>query len=100
MDYAVFTLFSLDLSALFKGDHPTTRLCCRWLEKKISQTKSQSVLDYGCGSAILALAALSYGAAKAVGVDIDKGTAYSLLHDLYCTVVLYTRCRDPDTVYL
>lgn len=62
-------------AAFGTGDHPTTRLCCRWLEKILSTDTSSAngltVLDYGCGSAILGLAALRYGAASAAGVDID-----------------------------
>jgi ribosomal protein L11 methyltransferase len=67
-------------AAFGTGDHPTTRLCCRWLEKEIVQgdkLEELSVLDYGCGSAILGLAALRYGAGKAVGVDIDKDAIIS-----------------------
>lgn len=52
------------------GSHPTTRLCLRWLDSYLP--KGVSVLDYGCGSGILAIAALKLGAARAVGVDVDK----------------------------
>jgi ribosomal protein L11 methyltransferase len=51
------------------GSHASTRLCLRWLERRISG--GETVLDYGCGSGILAIAALKLGAARAVGVDID-----------------------------
>ncbi len=51
------------------GSHPTTRLCLEWLERTVSG--GESVLDYGCGSGILAIAALKLGARKALGVDID-----------------------------
>lgn len=51
------------------GSHPTTRLCLRWLDASI--TGGESVLDYGCGSGILAIAALKLGAASATGVDVD-----------------------------
>ena len=51
------------------GSHPSTRLCLQWLERKI--TGGETVLDYGCGSGILAIAALKLGASRAVGVDID-----------------------------
>jgi len=51
------------------GSHPTTRLCLRWLDGNIKG--GESVLDYGCGSGILAIAALKFGAASAVGVDVD-----------------------------
>lgn len=51
------------------GSHPTTRLCMEWLETHAP--KDLSVLDYGCGSGILALVAGKLGAAKVTGVDID-----------------------------
>jgi ribosomal protein L11 methyltransferase len=51
------------------GSHPTTRLCLRWLERHVQP--DSSVLDFGCGSGILAIAALKLGARAAVGVDVD-----------------------------
>ncbi len=51
------------------GSHPTTRLCLKWLSDNL--TSGESVLDYGCGSGILAIAALKLGATSAIGVDID-----------------------------
>lgn len=51
------------------GSHPTTRLCLRWLDGHL-QTGA-TVLDYGCGSGILAIAAVKLGAASATGVDVD-----------------------------
>lgn len=51
------------------GSHPTTRLCMEWLEE--NPPVDQVVLDYGCGSGILALVAKKVGAAEVVGVDID-----------------------------
>ncbi|TMG95638.1 MAG: 50S ribosomal protein L11 methyltransferase [Betaproteobacteria bacterium] len=51
------------------GSHPTTRLCLQWLERSIAG--GETVLDYGCGSGILAIAALKLGARRALGVDID-----------------------------
>jgi len=51
------------------GSHATTRLCLRWLESRIAG--GETVLDYGCGSGILAIAALKLGANRAVGIDID-----------------------------
>ena len=52
------------------GSHPTTFLCLRWLDTNMPQ--GASVLDYGCGSGILAITAAKLGAGKVVGVDIDK----------------------------
>lgn len=51
------------------GSHPTTRLCLEWLERTVQP--GQSMLDYGCGSGILAIAAARLGADKVAGVDID-----------------------------
>ncbi|WP_397473569.1 50S ribosomal protein L11 methyltransferase [Pusillimonas sp.] len=61
------------------GSHPTTHLCLEWLEANLK--KDQSVLDYGCGSGILAIAAKLLGAGPTIGVDIDeqavKATEYN-----------------------
>ena len=51
------------------GSHPTTRLCLEWLERTVRP--SISILDYGCGSGILAIAAAKLGASEVLGVDID-----------------------------
>jgi ribosomal protein L11 methyltransferase len=51
------------------GTHPTTRLCLAWLAEHV--TRDSSVLDYGCGSGILAIAAMLLGAKCADGADID-----------------------------
>lgn len=60
----------LDPGAAFgTGSHPTTRLCLGWLEARIHG--GEHVLDYGCGSGILGIAALKLGAASALGVDVD-----------------------------
>ncbi len=60
----------LDPGAAFgTGSHPTTRLCLGWLEAQVKG--GEAVLDYGCGSGILAIAALRLGAARACAVDID-----------------------------
>ncbi|MGJ4729647.1 50S ribosomal protein L11 methyltransferase [Luteimonas sp. SDU101] len=59
--------------AFGSGTHPTTSLCLQWLDALAAQGRldGQTVLDFGCGSGILALAALKLGAARAVGVDND-----------------------------
>jgi ribosomal protein L11 methyltransferase len=51
------------------GDHPTTSLCLEWLSEQTLTDKT--VLDYGCGSGILSIAALKLGASQAYAVDID-----------------------------
>jgi ribosomal protein L11 methyltransferase len=51
------------------GSHPTTRLCLQWLDTHIKS--GESVLDYGCGSGILAVAAAKFGAAPVFATDID-----------------------------
>lgn len=59
--------------AFGSGTHPTTALCLRWLDALAAEgaLQGRTVLDFGCGSGILALAALKLGAARAVGVDND-----------------------------
>lgn len=52
------------------GSHPTTRLCLEWLCETVRA--GSTVLDFGCGSGILAIAAARLGAAVALGVDIDE----------------------------
>ncbi|MDR0233444.1 MAG: 50S ribosomal protein L11 methyltransferase, partial [Zoogloeaceae bacterium] len=51
------------------GSHPTTRLCLEWLEREVRP--SMSLLDYGTGSGILAIAAVRLGATPVDGMDID-----------------------------
>ena len=55
--------------AFGSGTHPTTALCLQWLDSL--ELHDVSVLDFGCGSGILAVAALKLGARRAVGVDND-----------------------------
>ncbi len=51
------------------GSHPTTKLCLQWLDENLQS--GANVLDYGCGSGILAIAAAKLGAGRVIGVDID-----------------------------
>ncbi|MBU3599719.1 50S ribosomal protein L11 methyltransferase [Polynucleobacter sp. 30F-ANTBAC] len=52
------------------GSHPTTKLCMQWLEEHEGLSE-KTLLDYGCGSGILAIAAKRLGCGPAIGVDID-----------------------------
>ena len=53
------------------GEHPTTAMCLAWLEQAKSSLSGATVLDYGCGSGLLAIAALKLGARHATAVDLD-----------------------------
>jgi ribosomal protein L11 methyltransferase len=57
------------------GSHPTTRLCLRWLARELRA--GASVLDYGCGSGILAIAACRLGASRVVGTDVDAQALFA-----------------------
>lgn len=61
------------------GSHPTTALCLKWLCHNAPQEKA--VLDYGCGSGILGIAALKLGAQSAIGVDIDPQAVHSTAYN-------------------
>ena len=61
------------------GTHPTTRLCLAWLDANLRG--GEAVLDYGCGSGILAIAAVKLGAARAEGVDIDAAAVVAARHN-------------------
>lgn len=61
---------SLDPGLAFgTGTHPTTALCLEWLDS--ADVRGQTVIDFGCGSGILAIAALKLGAQHAIGIDND-----------------------------
>jgi ribosomal protein L11 methyltransferase len=57
------------------GTHPTTRMCLRWIAAHAP--RGQRVLDYGCGSGILAIGAAKFGAEPVVAVDIDPAAVES-----------------------
>ncbi|QWD89113.1 50S ribosomal protein L11 methyltransferase [Polynucleobacter sp. MWH-CaK5] len=58
------------------GSHPTTKLCMQWLEEHPDLAR-KTLLDYGCGSGILAIAAKRLGCGEALGVDIDPQAVIS-----------------------
>lgn len=72
IDAANAVIIQLDPGLAFgTGTHPTTALCLEWLEKNIDATKAPTVIDFGCGSGILAIAAAKLGAGKIYAVDND-----------------------------
>lgn len=72
---AAHTVIRLDPGLAFgTGTHPTTRMCLRWIAK---HPMPERVLDYGCGSGILAIAAAKFGASDVLAVDIDPAAVES-----------------------
>lgn len=53
------------------GTHATTRMCLRWIARHADRVRARRVLDYGCGSGILAIGAALHGAAEVDAVDLD-----------------------------
>ena len=58
--------------AFGSGEHETTRMCLRWLQENKSKIKGNSVVDYGSGSGVLAIASLLLGAKRVVATDIEE----------------------------
>lgn len=72
---AAQTVIRLDPGLAFgTGTHPTTRMCLRWIAK---HPMPERVLDYGCGSGILAIAAAKFSATDVLAVDIDPAAVES-----------------------
>jgi ribosomal protein L11 methyltransferase len=70
-EHAQMAIVRLDPGLAFgTGTHPTTALCLEWLDAQDLHDKT--VIDFGCGSGVLAVAALKLGAARAIGVDNDE----------------------------
>jgi ribosomal protein L11 methyltransferase len=67
------------------GSHPTTRLCLDWLDRHM--LPGCSVIDYGCGSGILAIAAAKLGAVRVQGVDIDEQAVLASRYNAECNGV-------------
>lgn len=77
------------------GSHPTTHLCLQWLARCLSQ--GARVLDYGCGSGILAIAAAKLGASEVDAVDIDEQAVQSAADNARVNRV-QIRAMLPDAV--
>jgi ribosomal protein L11 methyltransferase len=69
------------------GTHPTTRMCLRWIARQ-SGLADQRVLDYGCGSGILAIGAALYGASDIDAVDIDEAAVTATVFNAEANHVL------------
>lgn len=76
------------------GTHPTTRMCLRWIARQ-DQAGWGRVLDYGCGSGILAIAAAKHGATQIDAVDIDEAAVTSTLENARANAVTL-RAGLPD----
>lgn len=67
------------------GTHPTTRMCLRWIARH--PPAGQRVLDYGCGSGILAIGAAKHGASEVDAVDIDQAAVQATLSNAQANAV-------------
>ena len=76
------------------GTHPTTRMCLRWIAH--NAPRGQRVLDYGCGSGILAIGAAKYGATQIDAVDIDEAAVRATTHNAEANAVSL-RAGLPET---
>ncbi len=83
--------------AFGSGTHATTRMCLRWVARQASAVSRQRVLDYGCGSGILAIAAGMHGAASVDAVDIDDA-ALTATRDNAAANAVALRVSRPDGV--
>ena len=77
------------------GSHATTHLCLQWL--CANEPRGKTVLDYGCGSGILAIAALKLGAASCAAVDIDPASVEATLYNAELNAVVL-RADVPGTL--
>ncbi len=76
------TIIRLDPGLAFgTGTHPTTRMCLRWIARQGKAGLGKRVLDYGCGSGILAIGAAMFGAVDVDAVDIDPAAVGSTLQN-------------------
>ncbi|MNV61843.1 Ribosomal protein L11 methyltransferase [compost metagenome] len=83
------------------GTHPTTRMCLRWIARNGAMRAEQTrnplgrVLDYGCGSGILAIGAAKFGALDIDAVDIDPAAVESTTHNAQANEV-HLQAGLPD----
>ncbi|WP_041185979.1 50S ribosomal protein L11 methyltransferase [Candidatus Kinetoplastidibacterium galati] len=76
------------------GNHPTTSLCISWLDDNLRE--GDSLLDYGCGSGILAITSLKLGAGRVVAVDIDDQAISCTKHNAIINNVDLTVCSPEN----
>lgn len=86
------------------GTHPTTRMCLRWIATHEAAVRGRRVLDYGCGSGILAIGAALFGAAPIDAVDIDPAAIQSTQDNAHVNGVtleagLPERAGSPSAAY-
>ena len=77
------------------GTHPTTRMCLRWIASQ-GDLAGRRVLDYGCGSGILAIGAAKFGAATVDAVDIDEAAVRATLDNAQANAVSLHVVGLPD----
>lgn len=98
------TIIRLDPGLAFgTGTHPTTRMCLRWIARANQPGVSGErrslgrVLDYGCGSGILAIGAAKHGAIEVEGIDIDDAAIHSTALNAQANQVS-VKAGSPDAV--
>ena len=77
------------------GTHPTTRMCLQWIAQRRGSPALGRVLDYGCGSGILAIAAAMLGATQVDALDIDPAAVDSARLNAHANQVVI-RCGLPE----
>jgi len=80
------------------GTHPTTRMCLRWIARQAATPGLGRVLDYGCGSGILAIGAAKFGATDIDAVDIDQAAVESTEYNAQANGV-QLRAGLPDKAF-
>jgi SAM-dependent methyltransferase len=79
------------------GVHPTTRLCLEWLCQTIRG--DETVLDYGCGSGILSIAALRLGAKKCYGVDVEAEALVTAVRNVQMNLINDSSAEDVRPLF-